>query len=341
MSTFSIPQTITAPNLFNSQPSKVVVIDDHALIRTIIVDLMSLEGYQVTEFDSGVDVIKEICQIRPDLIVLDIVLTEGDGFQICQKLRQNTITQFIPVIFISASTGEKLRIKAKSVGANDFVNKPINPAELSFKTKSLIADKKTLDNRRDSYQVLLSLAALVETKISFDYQNSALNLQNLVREFGRYLSLSQEKIDDLELASHLHDIGLLKVEDSLLVKREALTQEERKLIQEHVLTGEQICKSCFDYIEVLQIIRHHHERWDGQGYPDGLVEDEIPYLAQVFQILDIYSALTSCRPYRSAYTSKEALDILLEEANEGWRNPKLVYKFYMFLKKNRPHWLDR
>jgi len=346
MSIFATPKVMSSCNtLVNNQPTRVVVIDDHDFSRTLIVDLMTLEGYQVTEFDSGscLNLVESISTIQPDLILLDIILSDTDGFEVCQELRHNKTTQFIPVMFVSALIEPQFKVKAKATGGNDFLNKPINPAELSLKAKNLITHKKLDDGIRKGHQILLSLAEIIETKISsVEPKNSALeNLEKLVYEFGQYLDLSQKQIEYLKLAAQLHNIGLVKVQDEILFKKSPLTPEERKKIQEHVTTGEKICQSCCHDEEVLLVIRHHHERHDGQGYPDGLMGQQIPYLAQVFQVVDIYCALTSQRPHRKAFTSGDALQILLEEANEGWRNPKLVQKFCMFMKKPLIRGLDQ
>jgi putative two-component system response regulator len=149
--------------------------------------------------------------------------------------------------------------------------------------------------------------------------------------FAEFLNLSRNQIRDLVWGGYLHDIGKVGIPDAVLLKCGKLTPEEWNIMKKHVLIGEKICQPLRSMRGVIPIIRHHHERWDGSGYPDGLKQDEIPYLAQVFQMIDIYDALTSERPYKRAFTKEEALSVMAEETAKGWRNPKLMLKFTEFI----------
>jgi putative two-component system response regulator len=152
------------------------------------------------------------------------------------------------------------------------------------------------------------------------------------KAFGEYIQLPRTDIRNLMWGGYLHDIGKVGIPDAVLLKKGSFTPEEREIMNNHVLIGEKICKPLRSMRGVLPIIRYHHERWDGTGYPDGLVEEEIPYLAQVFQVIDIYDALTSERPYKRAFTVAEALEIMVQETQRGWRNPKLSQQFTEFIK---------
>ena len=174
------------------------------------------------------------------------------------------------------------------------------------------------------------IAKAVESR-STDRGSSCARIADLVREFGEYLQVSPEEIEDLVFAAHLHDIGTIAIPDSVMLKKGELTTEETELVKQHVLIGEKICQPLRNRWGVLPIIRHHHERWDGTGYPDALCHSAIPFLAQVFQIIDIYDALTSDRPHKQAYTPHEALEIIAEETAKGWRNPDLVARFTAFV----------
>ena len=152
-----------------------------------------------------------------------------------------------------------------------------------------------------------------------------------MKAFGEYLHLSTEDVENLAFAAHLHDIGTIAIPDAVMLKQGELTAAEKELIREHVLFGEEICQPLRNRSGVLPIVRHHHERWDGTGYPDGLSATQIPYLAQIFQVIDIYDALTSDRPHKQAYSPAKALEIMLEETRKGWRNPQLVKQFATFI----------
>ena len=153
----------------------------------------------------------------------------------------------------------------------------------------------------------------------------------LGQAFGEYLNFSRIQIRDLMWGGYLHDIGKVGIPDAVLLKRGKLNLEEWDIMKQHVLIGEKICQPLRSMRGVIPIIRHHHERWNGSGYPDGLIGDDIPYLAQVFQMIDIYDALTSERPYKRAFTRVEALCVMVKETNSGWRNPKLMEQFAEFI----------
>jgi putative two-component system response regulator len=179
-------------------------------------------------------------------------------------------------------------------------------------------------------QVLFSIARTVESRDP----NTGDHCERLVtrgKAFGEFLKLSRIEIRDLMWGGYLHDIGKVGIPDAVLLKPGKFTPDEWAVMQQHVLIGQQICQPLRTMRGVVPIIRHHHERWDGSGYPDGLVGAQIPYLAQVFQVIDIYDALTSERPYKKAFTPEEALKIFDEETAKGWRNPELIEQFKEFI----------
>ncbi|MEL7510575.1 MAG: HD domain-containing phosphohydrolase, partial [Cyanobacteria bacterium J06554_3] len=155
----------------------------------------------------------------------------------------------------------------------------------------------------------------------------------LVQALGTYLDLSDRDIRVLVWGAYLHDIGKVTTPDHILLKRGKLSAAEFDIMREHVIAGEQLCQPLSTLSAVLPIIRHHHERWNGSGYPDGLAGYEIPFLVQVFQLVDIYDALTSKRPYKSAYSPAETLRIMVAEADRGWYNPVLMETFCAFVRQ--------
>jgi putative two-component system response regulator len=195
-------------------------------------------------------------------------------------------------------------------------------------------------------KVLFSIARTVESRDP----NTGDHCERLVlrsKAFGEFLELPRSDIRDLMWGSYLHDIGKVGIPDSVLLKKGRLTPEEFQVMKHHVVIGETICQPLRTMRGVVPIIRHHHERWDGSGYPDGLVRDNIPFLAQVFQVIDIYDALTSERPYKRAYSPEEALRIITEETKRGWRNPELIEKFSEFIRQTEikpkadPDWFQK
>lgn len=194
--------------------------------------------------------------------------------------------------------------------------------------------------KADVEAVVLTLALAVERRDSLTAGHCA-RLSLMSAEIGKRLGLSSQEICALERGGFLHDVGKVAVPDAILFKQGPLTQEEWAIMRHHTIAGEEICRPIRALEPVLPIIRHHHERWDGSGYPDGLAGDRIPLLARVIQVADIYDALTAVRPYKDAFSHREALSILAEEADRGWRDPELIRFFcQMQTPVSEPHALS-
>jgi putative two-component system response regulator len=318
-------------NHLDPEQPKILVVDDHPSSRMTAVALLSVEGYDVLEADSGPAALDCVVAGNPDLILLDIMMPGMDGFEVCRRLKQDEQTRLIPVVFITALNDRRSRIRGIEAGGDDFLTKPFDQLELSARVKSLIRQKRLNEDLEHAEQVLFSIARTIESRDP----NTGDHCERLVlqgKAFGEFLGFSRTDIRDLMWGGYLHDIGKVGIPDDVLLKKGKLTPEEWVIMQQHALIGEKICNPLRTMRGVTPIIRHHHERWDGTGYPDGLAGDDIPYLAQVFQVIDIYDALTSERPYKRAFTPTEALEILVEETAKGWRNPKLVQQFMDFIK---------
>ena len=317
-------------NGFDCDAPKVLVVDDHAPSRLTAVALLAMEGYEVIEADSGYTAIELVIQRQPDLILLDVMMPGIDGFQVCQLLKQDEHTRLIPVIFITALNDKRSRIQGIEVGADDFLSKPFDRLELAARVKSLVRQKRLNEDLDHAEKVLFSIARAIESRDP-NTGDHCERLVTLGEAFAEFLNLSRNQIRNLMWGGYLHDIGKVGIPDVVLLKRGKLNPEEWDIMKKHVLIGEKICQPLRSMRGVIPIIRHHHERWDGSGYPDGLKEDEIPYLAQVFQMIDIYDALTSERPYKRAFSEEEALSVMAEETAKGWRNPKLMLQFTEFI----------
>lgn len=337
---------LNSVDIFGStQPAKILVVDDHPFSRMMAVDLLNSDGYDVTEADGSldiVDIVETILAQAPDLILLDIKMPNYNGFDLCNQLKQDRQTQGIPIVLMTVADDNPSRLKSQEVKADGFMSKPLERMVLLPEVELLVQRKRLYEWLEQMQQVLFLIAQAIEKRYSQEGSSCA-RVDQLAQTFGEYLNLSPVEINDLILAAHLHDIGTVMIPDAVLLKKGELTPAERELIQQHVLIGEQICRPLQNHGGIPQIIRHHHERWDGSGYPDGLVGHDIPRLAQVFQILDIYDALTSKRPYKKALSPQEAIAIMTEEAEKGWRNPDLVEKFVDFLTQNyrdSPEWKE-
>ena len=316
-------------NRSNLKTAKILIVDENPLSRMTAADLLSLDGYEVLEADNESAILDSISK-QPDLILLDVMMREVDSFAFCRQLKADYRTANIPVVLTTLTDSREHRIKVMEAGGDDVLIKPLNRIELSTRVKSLINQKRLNDGLDQTEQVLFTIAKAVDSRSVS--RGGSVRVASLVKNFGEYLGLTPEEIDDLSFAAHLHDIGTIAIPDAVMLKKGELTEEEKELIRQHVLIGEEICQPLRNRSGVLPIIRNHHERWDGTGYPDGLSGTDIPYLAQIFQVIDIYDALTSDRPHKKAYSPAEALKIIMEETKKGWRNPELIQAFTTFIR---------
>ena len=317
-------------NCLKFEPATILVVDEHIFSRMTTVDLLVADNYKVVEEDNTIGIINRVIETNPDLILLALTMPKMNEFQICKHLKENQKTCLIPIIFTTVADESSLRLQCFEAGGDDILTKPLERMTLSTRVRSLIRQKRLNENLDQTEQLLFSIARAIESRCGKNMK-SCVKMADLVRNFGEYLKISPIEIGNLVCAAHLHDLGTILIPDALMLKKEKLTEKEKEILKQHVLFGEEICQPLRNRRGVLPIIRHHHERWDGSGYPDGLVGDEIPWLAQIFQILDIYHALTSVRPHKQAFSSSQALEIIKVETERGWRNPKIVAKFSNFI----------
>jgi putative two-component system response regulator len=237
---------------------------------------------------------------------------------------------------MSVTNDYQILEQAMKIGVEDILLKPLERMSLSCRLRSLAQQKRLNEGLNQIQKVLITIAKEIENR-SVDKKQSSCNLTHLLMSFAQYLGLNDDDIEDLVFAAYFHDIGTVSIPEEILTKKDKLTIIEQEVIREHVIIGEKICQPFRHRPNLLAIIRHHHEKYDGSGYPDGLKGEEIPYLAQVFQLVDIYHALTSERAYKSAYSKEQSVAILAEETQKGWRNPRLFAKFQDFIvnRKNK------
>lgn len=320
-------------------PPRVLVVDDHAPSRMTAIALLAVDGYQVEQADCGHSALSRVAQQPPDLILLDVMMPGIDGYEVCRQLKQNDHTRLIPVVFVTALGDREARLKGIEAGGDDFLTKPFDHLELSARVKSLIHQKRLNEDLDHAEKVLFSIARTIESRDP-NTGDHCDRLVVLARAFGNYLKLSPLHIRNLAWAGYLHDIGKVGIPDAVLLKTGPLNEAERTIMEQHVLIGEAICQPLRTMGGVVPIIRHHHERWNGTGYPDGLVGNAIPRLAQIFQIIDIFDALTHARPYKPAFSTADSLAIMAQEVERGWRDPRLMAQFTSFIQQD-DHGSDR
>jgi putative two-component system response regulator len=249
-----------------------------------------------------------------------------NGFEVCEKIKSNPETYLIPVVLITALSDKQDRIEGIKAGADDFLTRPVDRAELLARVQSLLKLKFRTDELERAESVLFSLARSIEGKDPHTHGHCE-RLSEYSTRLGEYLGLPEDQITALRRGGVVHDIGKVAVPDAILLKPGRLTEEEWKVMREHPTVGERICAPLKSFRLVLPIIRHHHEKYDGSGYPDGLRGDAIPVAARVLQIVDVYDALTNERPYKKAFSTADALQTMKEEVAKGWWDPQIFDQF--------------
>jgi putative two-component system response regulator len=274
---------------------------------------------------SGEAALRYVAVGAPDLILLDVYLGGMDGFTVCERLKANPDTKLIPVVMVTALNSVEDRVRALDAGADDFLSKPVAGVELRARVTSLLRLKSLYDRLDETERIVFALARAVEAKDSYTEAHTA-RVAAAALALGKAIGLPDDELDHLYRGAMLHDIGKIGVPDGILLKPGSLTAEELERIQQHPAIGEDIARPLRSAHALLTIIRHHHERFDGTGYPDGLKGEDIPLLARIVAIADAFDAMTTNRPYRGARAEAEALDILEREAGRQW-DPALVLTF--------------
>jgi len=303
-----------------------LIVDDETAARVALEFLLRREGFEVRDAADGPAAIQECATFRPDLILLDIMMPGMDGFEVCRRIKATPETRLTPVVLITGLTTTEDRIMGINAGADDFLSKPIDLNELLARTRSLLRLKQYTDELENAEAVLFSLAHSIEARDPYTHGHCE-RLAEMSARMGERLGVTEEQIKALRRAGVVHDIGKVAVADSILLKPGPLTADEAKIMQKHPVVGERICAPLKTFRLVLPIIRHHHEKHDGTGYPDGLQGEEIPLTARILQLSDVYDALTTDRPYKVAFTPEVALDLMEEEAERGWWDRELFEAF--------------
>lgn len=309
---------------------KILVVDDEPSIRLGLQALLERQGYSVRTASDGLSALSECAAHPPDLVLLDVMMPGRNGFEVCRELKSNSETRLIPVVLITGLSEKSDRISGIEAGADDFLSKPIDVMELKARVRSLLRLKSFTDELENAESVLFSLALSIESRDPYTHGHCT-RLAEYSARLGQRLGLAEEDVTALRRAGVVHDVGKVIVPDAVLLKPAPLTSEERGVIKQHPEVGENICAPLRSFRTVLPIIRHHHERWDGSGYPDGLIGKAIPVTARILQIADVYDALTTTRPYRRALPSHEAWEILQAEVNRGWWDAQMVHEFRAML----------
>jgi putative two-component system response regulator len=301
----------------------ILVVDDIESNVRLLERLLSAEGHRVLFAHDGQQALERVRDEHPDLVLMDVLMPGLDGFETCRMLKANPETRLVPVVLVTALQSRRDRVRGLEVGADDFLSRPVNTAELSARVRSLLRIKRFTDELDTAESVILSLALTIEARDS-STEGHCERLADYAVAVGRAMGLPDDDLSALWRGGFLHDVGKIGIPDAILLKAAALTPSETAIMREHPLIGDRLCGELRSLRRVRPIVRHHHERLDGSGYPDRLHGADIPLLAQVMSVVDVFDALTTPRPYKAAFPVERAFEELGREVDRGWRNPEIV-----------------
>lgn len=314
-----------------SKQQKILIVDDNeTVVELLKTQLKPFKYHLETAFD-GEEALDKIRKSAPDLILLDLMMPRISGYEVLRRIKESKETQFIPVIVVTALQEASDKLKAIELGADDFLVKPINRLELTTRIKSLLRMKLLHDDLDTSENILFSLVGALEAK-DFYTKGHSDRVSELAVKIAALVGLSEKDIDLVRKGSLLHDIGKIGIKESILLKPGRLTDEEMAHVKMHPALGYDICAPLKSLEPCLGIIRSHHERLDGQGYPDGLNVDKIPIEARIVAVADSYDAMTTDRPYRKGMDQGTALAIFKNELSGGQWDPECVKFLFEVLK---------
>jgi putative two-component system response regulator len=313
---------------------KVLVADDHESTLIGMRDLLEAAGHIVHTASTGAEALRVASAERPDVILLDVVMPGMSGTSVCHELKQGTETRLTPVVLISGSGDRGTRLKGLQAGADDFLNKPVDAEELRVRVASAIRLKRLTDELDSAEALFLTLGRIVEARDPYT-EGHCERLARYATALGEALNVSDAELNALYRGAFLHDIGKIGIPDRVLLRKGALSRRDYELMKQHPVIGDALCGTLRSLENVRPIVRHHHERLDGRGYPDGLRGDDVPLLAQIVSVVDVFDALTTDRPYRKAIRAETAYQMLLDEARRGWRADELVRQFIDVHRENR------
>jgi putative two-component system response regulator len=320
--------------LAGRRKQSILVVEDNLVSAALMKEMLSSRGYQTIAVQNAAAAEAEIRRDAPDLILLDVVMPGKSGYELCRELKEDSKTRLIPIVMITGLSAREDRLEGIEAGADDFLTKPISPEELFARVSSLLKLKEFTDELETADSVLCTLGLSVEARDPYT-EGHCERLARNATDLGRFLGVEEECIVALGRGGYLHDLGKIAVPDEILKKGSDLTPAEWEIMKQHPVTGETICRPLKSLRLVLPIIRHHHEHSDGSGYPDGLRAGEIPLLPRILQVVDIYDALRTERPYKRALGHEQAAVTMRAKARSGLWDEELVSEFFAMLDKRR------
>jgi putative two-component system response regulator len=305
--------------------SLVLVVDDGSADRQLAQAYLAGLGCDVRFAPDGASALQQIQAEPPDLVLLDVQMPGMDGYEVCRRIKAGPRGRLLPVVMITGVEGTDDPERALAAGADDFLPKPVGRVELVSRVRLAQRLRSLYSSLDSAEQVIFSLAATLAAKEA-PYLKHTQRVAESARHLGARLGLPEVARDALYRGGLIHDIGNIDVPDAVLLKPGRLDADETARMQSHVVIGENIIRPLHSLSTLLPIIRHHHERFDGRGYPDGLHAREIPRLAGIISVCDAFDALVNDRPYRARLPIDHALAVLIDGAGHQW-DPEVVELF--------------
>src|SRR5438093_2802527 len=306
---------------------RILVVDDLAENREILVDLLGAEGYVLDTAKDGEEAVEKALASAPDLILMDVSMPRLTGFEACRRLKADERTHLVPIVLVTGLVAREDRIQGIAAGCDDFLTKPVDSEQLMARTRNLLRTKSLVDELEQAENVLVSLANALDAKDNYTRGHSE-RVARYSEALGAAVGLGRIECRNLRRAGLLHDIGKIGTNLEYLHKPGPLTTAEYEEVKKHPVIGFEICRPLRTMVPLLTLIRGHHERLDGRGYPDALRGDQVPVSLRCLTIADVYDAITSVRSYRGALARDKAFQIMRDEASIGMWDARLVDLFF-------------
>jgi putative two-component system response regulator len=316
------------------QDDKILIVDDSVQNVQLLEAYLVSAGYSIDSAYDGTEALERVKGdngYQPDLIVLDVMMPGMSGFEVCKMIKEDPDLMRIPVMLLTALQDIDDKVKGYEAGADEFLSKPVDKLELLIRVKSMLRTKHLNEDLESARNVIYTLALAIEANDPYTRGHSE-RVAEIGTSLARELDLSEGQIETVRNAGVLHDIGKIGISETILQKPGPLTQEELTVVQDHPEIGEKICKPLRSANKVLTVIRHHQERFDGDGYPDGLKDEEIPVEARIIAVADAFDAMTSPRPYRPPMAIRQVLATLKRESGTQW-DPEIVDIFLNLIER--------
>jgi putative two-component system response regulator len=310
----------------------ILVVEDDAHIREVLSGLLGALGYRLLMTASAERALETLDVVSPDLVLTDVHLGAMSGIELCARLKADPRHELMPVVILTAVGDLQARVAGLAAGADAFFTKPVEFVELRTRLAALLRVKTLLDQLERAEAVITTLALTIEARDPYTLGHCD-RLSRYAVAVGDALGLDQEMKRALRLGGYLHDLGKIAVPDGILLKPGPLDPVEQERIRAHPGAGSDLVLGLRSMELVRPIMRHHHEKWDGSGYPDGLKGEAIPLGARIISVVDVFDALHTDRPYKSALSRSDTVSLLLRETDAGYWDPRIVDTFLDVLRE--------